>query len=439
VYATFLGTGWGDVAQAVTVDDKGNAYVTGSSFGLEQPGPAYGSAAYSVAGFPGHLGTGGPAFLLKLDAKGEKVYATTLGECMTTGTSVAVDSAGRAWIAGTTGMAPKSTESFQNNCIWPTVATVHPFQALRLGFGFVAEFSADGNTVLFSSLADWVNSMSLDAAGNAVAAGWAEDADLTRWMPLALLLKIDGSVPSPVTLEEPRSQAATPHDSGGFFYPAVVAPGAVVVLPGTGLGPAQQANSQVTAGGTLETTLAGTRVTFDGIPAPLISVQAGQVVCMAPFGLAGRTAATVQVESGGSVSNAIRVPVTPTAVAILAVVNQNGTANSQDRPAAPGSVITLYVAGLGPTDPPTADGMINGAGSAAPKASVTVQINWWLSGDILYYGPAPGQPAGIAQINFRIPDSIPGVGAWPARQYSLVVGTAAPSTGDSDIAQLSIR
>jgi uncharacterized protein (TIGR03437 family) len=83
--------------------------------------------------------------------------------------------------------------------------------------------------------------------------------------------------------------------------------------------------------------------------------------------------------------------------------------------------------------------MINGAGSAAPKASVTVQINWWLSGDILYYGPAPGQPAGIAQINFRIPDSIPGVGAWPARQYSLVVGTAAPSTGDSDIAQLSIR
>jgi uncharacterized protein (TIGR03437 family) len=160
---------------------------------------------------------------------------------------------------------------------------------------------------------------------------------------------------------------------------------------------------------------------------------------MAPFGLAGRSTAPVQVESGGSLSNAVRVPVTPTAVAILAVVNQDGTANSQDRPAAPGSVLTLYVAGLGPTDPPTADGTINGAGSAAPKASVTVQINGWLSGDILYYGPAPGQPAGIAQINFRIPESIPGIGAWPAKQYFLVVGTAEPFPGDYDTAQLSIR
>ena len=180
-------------------------------------------------------------------------------------------------------------------------------------------------------------------------------------------------------------------------------------------------------------------MTFDGIPAPLISVQSEQVVCIAPFALAGRTAATVQVESGGSLSNAIRVPVTPTAVAILAVVNQADTANSEDRPAAPGSVITLYVAGLGPTDPPTADGTINGAGSAPPKASVTVQINGWLSGDILYYGPAPGQPAGITQINFRIPESIPGIGAWPAKQYFLVVGTAEPFPGDYDTAQLSIR
>jgi hypothetical protein len=41
--------------------------------------------------------------------------------------------------------------------------------------------------------------------------------------------------------------------------------------------------------------------------------------------------------------------------------------------------------------------------------------------------------------NFRIPESIPGIGAWPAKQYFLVVGIAEPLPGDYDTAQLSIR
>jgi len=439
LYATFLGTGWGDVAQAVTVDDQGNAYVAGSSFGLDQPQPSAGSASYSIVGFPGFLGTGGPAFVLKLDSSGNKIYAASLGQCMTTATSVVVDSAGRAWVAGATGLPPNPTGFFQENCIAATVSTVHPFQALGLGWGFVAELSADGNSVLFASLVDWATSLALDAGGNAFVGGRTQSTDLSRWGS-PLLLGISGSVPSPVTIEAPQSKAVTPHSYVFPPYPAVVAPGAVLVVAGTGLGPDPAAGSQIDPGGILATILAGTRVTFDGIPAPLISVGAQRVVCMAPFALADRTMTTVQVESGGSLSNSIRVPVLATAVAILGMVNQDGTANSKDHPAAPDSVITIFVAGLGQTDPPSVDGLINGAGAPQPKVPITAHINGWLPGDISYLGPAPGQPAGIFQINFRIPKTIPGIGSWPAGQYYMLVETGYSFTGsDYDSAPLWIH
>ena len=154
------------------------------------------------------------------------------------------------------------------------------------------------------------------------------------------------------------------------------------------------------------------------------------------------TITTVQASVSGSFSNAIRVPVTPTAVAILAVLNQDGTPNSKDNTAAPGSVITIYIAGLGPTDSPVPDGAINGPGSPMPRAPINLQINWWLAPDILYLGPAPGQPVGIVQINFIIPPTIPGIGSWPAPpydQYSLVAGTGDGPTGDHDVASLWIK
>jgi uncharacterized protein (TIGR03437 family) len=443
-YTTFLGAGLGDVAQSVAVDQKGDVYVTGSSFGLDGPPSAVpGSLVYNAAGTPVYLLSGGPAFVAKFGSSGARIYAAYLGTCFDTGTAIAPNPDGTVWVAGATGAPPGyftsyEAESFGGNCFTGNVPTVHPFQALQLGWGFVSELSSDGSTVLFSSLLDRESLLSTDASGNAFVSGSALVND--KWRPT--LWKIDGSVPSPVTIEAPQGKAMSPHLYGYQLYPAVVAPGAVLVIPGMGLGPGQQLASQITPAGTLATTLGGTSVTFDGIPAPLISVQAQQIVCLAPFELAGRTTTIVQAATNGSLSNAIRVPVTPTAAAILAVINQDGTLNSKDNTAAPGSVMTIYVAGLGPTDPPVPDGAINGPGSPMPKAPIDVLINWWLAPDILYLGPAPGQPIGIVQINFQIPPTIPGVGPWPAApydQYSLVAGTGGEFTGDHDVALLWIR
>ncbi len=50
----------------------------------------------------------------------------------------------------------------------------------------------------------------------------------------------------------------------------VVAPGQIVVLFGNEIGPAQLTTLRLTADGRVDTTLAGVRVLFDGVPAPLL-------------------------------------------------------------------------------------------------------------------------------------------------------------------------
>ena len=153
-------------------------------------------------------------------------------------------------------------------------------------------------------------------------------------------------------------------------------------------------------------------MTFGGVPAPLLSVQSERVVCIAPFLVLH--VPTVQVTSNGSSSNSILLQSLNTAVEVLAVVNTDGSLNTSAHPAAPGTMITVYAAGFGQTVPPSVDGQINGSGQLA-ASPVIVRIADQ-DAQIVYAGPAPGQVAGIAQINFILP-------AVPPGQYAAYVGS----------------
>jgi hypothetical protein len=195
VYAAFLGTGMDDVAQAVAVDQQDNAYVTGSSFGLDKGQPGGGFFVYSDAGSPVYLGSGGPAFVAKFDSSGARVYATYLGQCFDTGTAIAPNGDGTVWVAGATGVAPGYftgfiAEALGNSCLPGNVPTVHPFQGSQLDSGFVSELSSDGSTVLFSTLLDAVSSLATDASGNAFVSGFTLNINGEPW---PTLWKIDGS------------------------------------------------------------------------------------------------------------------------------------------------------------------------------------------------------------------------------------------------------
>ena len=187
-----------------------------------------------------------------------------------------------------------------------------------------------------------------------------------------------------------------------------VAPGEVVTIAGSNLGPATPAGIQLDAYGNVATTLAGTQVLFNGVASPLISASAGQVNAVVPFGVAVGTA-QIQVQYQGLFSAPFPVTVASAAIEILSsagqaiVVNQDGSPNSPLNPAAPGSVVTLLASGAGQLSPGGIDGAIVSPGNLPqPVLPVMAQIGGQPA-DVEYAGGAPGMVEGVIQVNLQIP------------------------------------
>jgi uncharacterized protein (TIGR03437 family) len=188
----------------------------------------------------------------------------------------------------------------------------------------------------------------------------------------------------------------------------------VVTIFGSGVGPSVTVPAQITTQGRLSSTLGGTQVLFDGVPAPLLYTSTGQVAAVVPYEVDGKPGTQVQVRNGSLASDSVALPVTTAAPSIFsvnlsgygpaAVLNQDGlTVNSAKAPAARGSVISIYATGEGQTDPGGVDGAITQAASL-PRPKLPVKA--WVDGqpaEIQYAGAAPGNIAGLFQVNVKIP------------------------------------
>jgi uncharacterized protein (TIGR03437 family) len=85
------------------------------------------------------------------------------------------------------------------------------------------------------------------------------------------------------------------------------------------------------------------------------------------------------------------------------VINQDGvTVNSDQNPAARGSIITIYATGEGQTTPGGVDGLISAAAFPSPAQPVSVTIDGHPA-VVKYAGAAPGQVAGLLQVNVEVP------------------------------------
>ena len=217
----------------------------------------------------------------------------------------------------------------------------------------------------------------------------------------------------PVTLiVSPGLSAVT---SGASFAAGAVSPGEIITLFGTGIGPTTPATYQLDATGKLSTSLAGVQVLFDSTPAPLIYASSGQVSAIVPYEIAGKFSTGVQVVSNALTSAAVPTPVAPSAPAIFttdasgqgAILNQDGSVNSVQNGAAPGSVVSIFATGEGVTTPAVADGSINPASLPlpVPVLNYSVQINGEPA-NVLYFGAAPGEPAGVLQVNAKVPADV---------------------------------
>lgn len=200
------------------------------------------------------------------------------------------------------------------------------------------------------------------------------------------------------------------------YTSASIAPGEVVTLFGTGMGPATLAAYQLDANQRIATQLAGAQIAFNGYSAPLLYVSDKQSAAVVPFELAGAASAQVVVQYNGSSAAAVTVPVTNTMPGLFsasqggsgpgAIQNSDQSYNSAANPAAAGSEIVLWIAGLGTIVPAQADGSFAGSPLPSLQFPVTVSIGG-LPAQVVYSGPAPTAVAGLYQVNCVIPLGTP--------------------------------
>lgn len=210
------------------------------------------------------------------------------------------------------------------------------------------------------------------------------------------------------------------------FRAAAIAPGQIVSLFGTGLGPPTPVGPVVNSAGRVATESGRTRVLFDGIPAPVLYASSSQVNVVVPYALPSTVSTRVVAEYNGVTTPSALVPLVAVNPSIVfngtgqaVVVNQDGSVNAPDRPARRGSVIVFFASGEGSTSPVGVDGRVGVAPLARPTREVSVRIGGRVA-DVLYAGNAPNFVAGAMQVNARIPDDAP----TGAVSLYLVVGTS---------------
>ncbi|MEO7651703.1 MAG: hypothetical protein ABIZ80_14655, partial [Bryobacteraceae bacterium] len=107
-----------------------------------------------------------------------------------------------------------------------------------------------------------------------------------------------------------------------------------------------------------------------------------------------------------------------------AILNQNGSFNAFNNPAARGEVIVIYATGGGETDPASADGKLS-TEALKLKLAARAQIGG-RTAQVLYAGAAPGLVAGVIQVNVLVPNDAPPGNAIP---LVITIGTAPSQPG----------
>lgn len=216
---------------------------------------------------------------------------------------------------------------------------------------------------------------------------------------------------SPVLLSQTQPTILAVTNAADFTYS--VAPGSLATIFGTDLASGKE-NASSTP---LPTTMQNAGVVVNGVQAHLIYVSPTQINFQVPY---VTPEGTVQVSSvnGGFLSNSLTITVGPASIGIFkasgqhgAVQNQDNSGNSAGNPAVVGSVITVYLTGIGVTTPLLGDGM---AAPSSPLSSPVGNIAATIGGvnaTVQFLGLSPGF-VGLGQADIVVPASL-GTGDYP--------------------------
>jgi uncharacterized protein (TIGR03437 family) len=202
------------------------------------------------------------------------------------------------------------------------------------------------------------------------------------------------------------------------YLEGALAPGEIVTLFGTALGPVTGVGATIDSKGFIETTLANVSVTFSGYPAPILFANSTQINAIVPYELAGAASASIEAQFGSARSNSVIVPVVASAPAIFSAdASGQGPGAIQDlsyhlvtasNPVSGGSYIQIFATGQGQTSPGGVDGLIEPLTLPLPVPLLPVEVTvGGVVANLQYVGAAPGLVAGALQVNVEVPDGLP--------------------------------
>jgi uncharacterized protein (TIGR03437 family) len=221
---------------------------------------------------------------------------------------------------------------------------------------------------------------------------------------------------------------------------AYAAPGELITITGGGFGPSGPVYTAPGADGKYPLTAAGFNVQIGGLNAPVIAVARGLIAVQVPFEapVSDELSQPLDVEvfqngqqlgstpmsvfdyvfnlfDTGDRHNSLNLPA-------LAALNQDGTVNSVNNPAALGSVISVFGSGAGVLTPALETGGVNPIPPAGPL-SLSPLYEACLYCSVAYFGSAPGASTGMVQVNLQLVASVPGTGVRPLG-IGIAVGTS---------------
>jgi uncharacterized protein (TIGR03437 family) len=419
LYSTYLGGSQPDEAFGIAVDSTGAVYVAGGTGSPNFP-TTPGALQITYTGYNPNMppGPGPDGFVTKLDSSGQLIYSTFTPAA---NTPIVVDAAGQAYVS--------EAATAQSSTIQPTCATPSNPAVLVL--------NSIGSALVATSPIPGAN-LALDGKGGLYSAGQAFTAVFFStphaFQPEygggnsdAFAAKVDFSQPAGPSIASVLNAASlVPGYVPAFSLPVgAVAPGEIVTLFGNGFGSSKPV------------------VSFGQFPAPVLYSSNCQINAVVPFEVNQGSTTFVTVQSGGQTLGPIKLPVVVATPGIFtindsgsgqgAILNQDSSVNSPSNPATLGSVISVYMTGMGALNPPIVDGSL---GTVTPPFPMTVaSVSAFIGGQvapILFAGQAPGLIAGATQVNIQVPQDAPVGSAVQITVYA--GGYANASTGTVTLA-----
>lgn len=466
LYSSFFGGSGEDRAYGIAVDASGTVRIAGTTTSVNFPAAAAGGIT------PASIGAG-EAFVARLSADNSVSLLTAqpsslsvtarLGDTAAQQIPIALRSTGQAlqWTAATdvpwlrvpqaSGAAPGTMNVSVDSVALPAgvqtgnIVVRTPFGTATIPVTLTVltapaisaiapssiRFGSAGTPLLVTG-SGYTPFSFVEISGTRVVSSFVDSGTLRVTVPAELLrtervlevIVVNPEVRSaamrlPVTSDAPSVSAVV---NAATWQPGGVAPGEMVIVGGANLGPDALTQSSATDG-RLPTALGSTTVYFDEEAAPVLWASKNQVAVLVPWSVTGRAATFVSVFSRGTRSAPISIPVQAASPGLFtssgtgqgqaAALNEDNSPNSPANAAERGSILVLYGTGEGLATPTLPIGSVVDAGSLPrPLLPVAVRIGG-ADAAVEYAGAVPGSPAGLLQINVRVPSEAPAGDAVP--------------------------